>query len=464
MHLLNARPDRLEYGMRVARHARDVRTYHIEGQDNLALWTTWKPGYWENCVIEHFSRLVHGSLGHTTYRHPDWEKHPYSRHRWPLPNMEHLNLDETYDLYLLTGDDRAFRCMRTIADHAVAWATLQPRPRRVARAEGWCLRALARYYGLTRDQRYEPYLREAAEQICADVNNAGAWTQGFGTWYQAIYARGAITTWLATGDERMRDLALGCADWAMTYEVTSEGYPSPAKRTPPWTMTPAERVGPKYQPGWCPAWANGYHIDLYAYAYHQTGDEKYLEAMEFAWEKNANTWWLGYFPCAMYMAYGPRPDRTAPAAIGDLQGKALGNGQVQLTWTASGDDGDRGKASVYQLKYATKPILDFVRWPDRRDTHITFWGAENVADEPIPGAAGAKESYTFRKLAPGTYYFAVKARDELNNQSAMSNVAAVQVGSEGRPRASITSSGTLIPARTENRTGDGSAPGSGSPS
>ncbi|NIR02199.1 MAG: hypothetical protein GTN78_18720, partial [Gemmatimonadales bacterium] len=92
--------------MRVARHARDVRAYHIEGQDNLAVWTTWKPGYWENCVIEHFSRLVHGAIEMTDYRHPDMLAHPYPRHRWPLPNMSHLNLDEVYDLYLLTGDDR----------------------------------------------------------------------------------------------------------------------------------------------------------------------------------------------------------------------------------------------------------------------------------------------------------------------------------------------------------------------
>jgi len=426
MHLLNAHPGRLEYGMRVARHARDVRTYHIEGQDNLAIWTTWKPGYWKNCVIEHWSRLIPGTFGHNPNRHPDWKKHPYSRHRWPLPNLEHLNLDEVYDLYLLTGDDRAFRCMRTIADHGMALSTLAPRPRRMYRMEGWSLRALARYYDITADKRYAPYLREAMDQIWADVNKAGPWMPRTGTWYQAIYARGAITAWLATGDERMRDLALGCADWAMTYEVTSEGYPSPPKRVPPWTLTPAERVGPKYKPGWCPAWANGYHIDLYAWAYSQTGDTKYLPAMEFAWEKNAGTWWLGYFPTAMSMAYGPRPDRSPPAAVADLKAHVKGN-RVTLTWTTPGDDGAEGAAAVYQIKHATKPILDFVPHPEKMHTHITFWGAENVADEPAPQPAGRRETYTIKDLAPATHWFALKSRDECSNQSAISNVVSVEV-------------------------------------
>ncbi|HUU23507.1 MAG TPA: hypothetical protein VM389_13325, partial [Phycisphaerae bacterium] len=426
MHLLNANPDRLESGMRIARHARDVRAYHIEGRDNLALWKTWKPDYWNHCVIEHFSRMIPGAIEQTTYRPPDWLAHPYQRQMWPLPNMQHMNLDEVHDLYLMTGDDRALRCMRTIADHAVAWATLCPRPRRVFRQEGWCLRAVARYYEITHDKRYEPYLKEAIDQVWADVNKAGPWNPRAGTWYQAIYARGCAAAWLATGDERMRDLAIGCADWAMTYEWTPKGYPSPSKRVPPWTLTPEERVGPNGQPGMCPAWANGYHIDLYAWAYWQTGDRKYLPAMDFAWEKNANEWWLGYFPTAMYMAYGPRPDKAAPAAVTDLAGRASGR-DVTLTWTAPGDDAEEGAAAVYQIKTAAKPMLDFVPFPGKMDTHITFWGSDNVANEPAPKQAGAKQSYVVKGLAPGKHWFAIKSRDECSNQSPISNVVAVEV-------------------------------------
>ena len=243
-----------------------------------------------------------------------------------------------------------------------------------------------------------------------------------GTWYQAIYARGAIVAWLATGDERMRDVALGCAEWAMTYEVTPEGYPAPGKPEP-WLLTPEERVGPKGEVGQCPAWANGYHIDLYAWAYQQTGDPKHLEAMDFAWEKNRESWWLGYFPAAMQMAYGPRPDKLAPAAVTDLRAEA-GAGSATLAWTAPGDD---GTISVYQIKYATKPILEFGTWPDKRESHLNFWGATNVADEPKPGPAGARETFTVPGLSPGTYYFALKSRDGCGNQSPLSNVVRADV-------------------------------------
>jgi len=419
MHLLNAHPGRLESGMRIARHYRDVRTYHIEGQDNLAVWTTWQPGYWKNCTIEHWSRLIPGTFGHQKARHPDWKKHPYTRHRWPLPNLEHLNLDEVYDLYCLTGDDRAFRCMRTIADHGVALATLSGRPRRVYRKEGWCLRAIARYYDLTGDQRYKPHLKKAIDQIWEDVEKAGP-TSG-GTWYACIYARAAAAAWLATGDERMRDLAIGCAEWSAEYGVATKGfaYHSPKE---PWLLSKDKRGG-KYG---CRAWAAGYHMVLYGFAYAQTGEERYLPLFEFAYEKNAGTWWLGYFPAAMYMAYGPRQDKTAPAAVTDLAA-TVEDSRAILTWTAPGDDAKTGTATVYQIKHASKPILNFVPFPQKRRTHITFWGSENVADEPAPAPAGTKQRYVL-KAKPGTYYVAMKTRDECSNQSGLSNVVKVVVG------------------------------------
>ncbi|KKL86874.1 hypothetical protein LCGC14_1940360, partial [marine sediment metagenome] len=426
MHLLNGHPGRLEYGMRVSRHARDVRTYHIEGQDNLAVWTTWQPGYWKNCTIEHWSRLIPGTFGHNSNRHADWLKHPYARSRFPLPNLEHLNLDEVYDLYCLTGDDRALRCMRTIADHGVAWILLRSGKRRVYRKEGWCLRAIARYYELFGEPRYKRVIGDMNDRIWKDVNKAGPITPKGGTWYQAIYARGAINAWLATGDERMRDLALGCADWAMTYETTTKGYPALTKKGPYWEWTPAERLGPKGKAGMAANYANGYHIDLFAFAYAQTGKAKYIPAMEYAWKYNAKSWWLGYFSTAMYMAYGPRADKVAPAAVEDLAASASGK-DVKLTWTAPGDDGNKGAAAEYQIKYAAKPIIEFVTWPDKRKTHINFWGATNVPDEPAPGPAGAKQSYTVKGLSPGKYYFAIKARDEQPNEGRISNVATATV-------------------------------------
>ena len=110
----------------------------------------------------------------------------------------------------------------------------------------------------------------------------------------------------------------------------------------------------------------------------------------------------------------------------DLKAEAA-RGKVTLTWTAPGDDGRTGTASVYQLKYAAKPILDFVPFPEKMHTHITFWGSQNVPDEPVPQAAGARETFTIKNLTPGKYYFAVKTRDESINQSPISNVVTVEV-------------------------------------
>ena len=47
---------------------------------------------------------------------------------------------------------------------------------------------------------------------------------------------------------------------------------------------------------------------------------------------------------------------VAPATPGDLQAVTDGADAVVLTWTATGDDGDQGRASAYDLRYATAPI------------------------------------------------------------------------------------------------------------
>ncbi|MFO7897923.1 MAG: hypothetical protein R6V58_02560 [Planctomycetota bacterium] len=407
-YLVTRRVNWKTYGLRVARQARDVRAYLIDDQDNLALWWTRGGKYQRHCVFESFSR-----------RTPKTGKHPYRRRRWPLPNQAHLNLDEVHDLYLMTGDDRARRCMEMIACHGAYTATRMRRYARPSRAEGWCLRVLMRYYGLTGDERFKPFVEQAIDKCWREINKAG--TQG-GTWYGGVFGRGVIAAYLATGDERMRDVAIGHADWARTYEVGTEGYPYHTVKQGPYNVKPSERGNH------CP-WANAYLIDVHAFAYEQTGDPAYKEAMEFAWEKldPRDGKFLMFLPAAVRRVYGPRADKKPPAAVEDLKAEALGGGKVRLTWTASGDDEKTGTAAVYQIKVATKPILEFVPWPEKKDTHVAFWGAENVPDEPQPKRAGTKQTYTFKDLKPGTVWFAIKSRDELDNQSAISNVVKLEL-------------------------------------
>ena len=84
-----------------------------------------------------------------------------------------------------------------------------------------------------------------------------------------------------------------------------------------------------------------------------------------------------------------------------------------FTWTAPGDDGYAGQATVYDLRYSTAFI-----------TSANFSAAASVADEPAPQVAGSVEGYEMKGLAADTvYYVALKAADEAYNWSGISNVA-----------------------------------------
>src|SRR5207247_3365169 len=85
----------------------------------------------------------------------------------------------------------------------------------------------------------------------------------------------------------------------------------------------------------------------------------------------------------------------------------------RLPWTATGEAGASGRASFYDIRYATTPI-----------TSSTWGAATPVPGEPGPQAAGAPETFTVTGLDPSTtYYFALKVRDNMGNESAPSNIA-----------------------------------------
>ena len=109
----------------------------------------------------------------------------------------------------------------------------------------------------------------------------------------------------------------------------------------------------------------------------------------------------------------PATDTTAPAAVSDLSVIAVTDSSATLQWTAPGDDGTEGKASQYDVRYATEEI-----------TEQNWSQAVAVAGVPSPGIAGSKETFTVAGLDPETVYsFALKTADEVPNWSALSNVA-----------------------------------------
>ena len=114
-------------------------------------------------------------------------------------------------------------------------------------------------------------------------------------------------------------------------------------------------------------------------------------------------------------AYRPLavPDHTAPGAIQDLAADIPHSNSVTLTWTATGEDGVSGTASSYELRYSTTPI-----------DNANFVSATRATNTPAPGAPGTREQFTVSGLQYNTsYYFAVKARDEVGNAGALSNIA-----------------------------------------
>ena len=90
--------------------------------------------------------------------------------------------------------------------------------------------------------------------------------------------------------------------------------------------------------------------------------------------------------------------------------------RVTILWTAPGDDGSMGRATVYTMRYSPKPV-----GPDT----LAWWiGATPVTALPAPSQPGATDSVMVKVPAWGTTYrFILKACDEAGNCSGWSNVA-----------------------------------------
>jgi Tol biopolymer transport system component len=108
----------------------------------------------------------------------------------------------------------------------------------------------------------------------------------------------------------------------------------------------------------------------------------------------------------------PTPvDSIGPFAIVDLVCTDIAATSVTLSWTATGDDTSHGTASEYDIRYAMSAINE-----------AGFAGATQATGEPAPKAAGQTENFTVTGLASNTrYYFAIKAADEADNLSPVSN-------------------------------------------
>lgn len=121
------------------------------------------------------------------------------------------------------------------------------------------------------------------------------------------------------------------------------------------------------------------------------------------------------------------PDETPPSAITDLQ--AVPTDQIiELIWTSPGDDGMEGTAQYYEIRIS-EDLIDESNWES----------ADLLTGVPWPLTAGNSQNYIVENLQHEvTYYFAIKAFDESENVSPLSNVANAALIVDVTPPSDIT--------------------------
>jgi hypothetical protein len=135
---------------------------------------------------------------------------------------------------------------------------------------------------------------------------------------------------------------------------------------------------------------------------------------------------------------GGSPDVTPPSTISNLAVLATGPSSLSVSWTAPGDNGMVGTASVYDLRSSASLI-----------TSANFASATPVAVQPVPLVAGTLQSWIGTGLSPGTtYYYAIRTRDAAGNWSGVSNSSSA-----------TTTVADTIPPGTINDLSPGVSPG-----
>jgi hypothetical protein len=99
-------------------------------------------------------------------------------------------------------------------------------------------------------------------------------------------------------------------------------------------------------------------------------------------------------------------DTVAPGTVTDLSISDTTASSVTLTWTAPGDDGMKGTASQYDIRYSIREIAG----------DAEFNSSARALGLPSPGAAGTIDTLVVTGLAEhAIYYFALKTKDEASN-------------------------------------------------
>ncbi len=124
-------------------------------------------------------------------------------------------------------------------------------------------------------------------------------------------------------------------------------------------------------------------------------------------------------------------DTIPPATITDLTILDSAISFISFSWTAPGDDSMSGTINQYRIRYDTATI-----------TEANWDSAKLYSGIVTPETPGSNQTLRITGLNSGTtYYFAVRATDEVNNMSAISNIASATT----RPLAAIDDLTVLDP-------------------
>ncbi len=105
-------------------------------------------------------------------------------------------------------------------------------------------------------------------------------------------------------------------------------------------------------------------------------------------------------------------DTTRPTAVTDFSLDSTRGNALFFSWTATGDDGNLGRASYYDVRYAYD------------STTLQLWGdATDIQGEPHPSDPGTHEQVMLNLMPDdSTYYFGIKVSDDSRNTSRLSNI------------------------------------------
>ncbi len=137
--------------------------------------------------------------------------------------------------------------------------------------------------------------------------------------------------------------------------------------------------------------------------------------------------WDAWFDNIELLKYGN--ETNPPGRITTLSAGNITPTTLTLSWIATGDDGNLGKATSQVIKYSIVPINE-----------TNFASATSVPGVPLPEFHGIQQSVSVSGLQKNTvYYFAIKAYDECGNESPLSNVLQVQTLDDTVPPSRVTS-------------------------